>query len=50
MQKKAFLRSFVDRIEVDDEYAKVVYTMPMLPNNLAAETVGVLPFVHDGPV
>jgi site-specific DNA recombinase len=49
MQKKTFLRSFVDRIEVDDEYAKVVYTMPMLPDNLTAETVGVLPFVHDGP-
>jgi len=47
MSRKAFLRSFVERIEVDDSYAKVIYTLP--PDDPPTETVGVLPIVHDGP-
>ncbi len=27
---------------------KIIYTIPMLPSNLATETVGVLPFIQDG--
>ncbi|MBI4297735.1 MAG: hypothetical protein HY676_04310 [Chloroflexi bacterium] len=49
--RKAFLKSFVKRIEVDDLEATVVYTLPLLPDNplAASEVVRVLPFVHDGP-
>ena len=49
MEKKVFLRSFVERIEVDDADMKVLYTLPVPPEAPAAETMGVLPFVHDGP-
>ncbi|MBE0415293.1 MAG: hypothetical protein IBX36_01965 [Dehalococcoidia bacterium] len=48
VERKAFLKSFVERIEVDNSEMKVVYTVPMPPDNPAAETVGVLPFVHNG--
>ena len=49
VSKKVFLRSFVERIEVDDTNMKVIYTMPMPPATSPVETVGVLPIVHDGP-
>ncbi len=48
-ERKAFLKSFVERIEVGDSKAKVVYTFPMLPNGESSEMVGVLPFVQNGP-
>ncbi|MFC1869777.1 recombinase family protein [Chloroflexota bacterium] len=47
MKRKAFLRSFLNRIEVDESYAKFIYTWP--PDDPATEMVGVLPIVHDGP-
>ena len=47
MSRKSFLRSFVERISVDDSYAKVIYTWPQ--DNPPTETVGVLPIVHVGP-
>lgn len=51
MGRKAFLRSFVERIDVDGEQVTVVYTLPLLPDMppAATEAVGVLPFVNDGP-
>jgi len=49
VEQKAFLKSFVERIEVDDSKVKVIYTLPMPPDDPDAETVGVLPFVHNGP-
>jgi DNA invertase Pin-like site-specific DNA recombinase len=49
IEQKAFLKSFVDRIEVGDSEAKVVYTIPMLPDKSPSEAVGVLPFVHNSP-
>lgn len=49
VSQKAFLRSFVERIEVDDTNAKVIYTMPMPPDSPPTEMVGVLPIVPDGP-
>lgn len=49
VEQKAFLKSFVERIEVDDSEMKVVYTIPMPADNSPAETVGVLPFIHNGP-
>lgn len=48
--QKAFLRSFVDRIEVDDANAKVIYTMPIPPDDPPpTDTMPVLPIVPDGP-
>ena len=49
VEQKAFLKSFVERIEVDASEAKVIYTIPMPLDNPSAETVGVLPFVQNGP-
>jgi len=49
VEQKVFLRSFVERIEVDDSEMKVVYTIPIPPDNPPTETVGVLPFVHNRP-
>ena len=48
VSKKVFLRSFIERIEVDENDVKVIYTMPVPPETPPTETVGVLPFVHDG--
>ncbi len=52
VERKAFLKSFVDRIEVDKTDATVVYTLPILPDtaNGEREAVGVLPFINDGPL
>jgi len=49
VSKKVFLRSFIERIEVDDKDVRVKYTMPVPPDTPPIETLGVLPFVHDGP-
>lgn len=49
VEQKAFLKSFVEKIEVDSSEVKVIYTIPMLPDNPPTETVGVLPFIHNGP-
>ena len=49
MERKTFLKSFGERVEVDSSEMKVVYVIPMPPDNPPAETMGVLPFVHDAP-
>ncbi len=49
VERKAFLKSFVERIEVDNSEMKVIYSIPMPPDHPAMETVGVLPFVHNRP-
>ena len=46
--KKAFLKSFVERIEMGESEAKVIYAIPMPPSNLATETIGVLPLIQNG--
>lgn len=48
IEQRSFLKSFVERIEVDESEAKVYYTIPMPPYSVSEETVGVLPFVHHG--
>jgi len=45
-EQRSFLKSFVERIEVDESEAKVYYTIPIPPYNVSEETVEVLPFVH----
>lgn len=50
VSQKVFLRSFVERIEVDDANAKVIYTMPMPPDDPPTDMAGVLPIVPNGPL
>jgi len=46
--QRSFLKSFVERIAVDESEVKVYYTIPMPPYSVSEETMGVLPFVHHG--
>ncbi len=48
VEQKAFLKSFVEKIEVGDSEVKVIYTIPMLPNSSPTEAIGVLPFIQNG--
>jgi len=47
-EQRSFLKSFVERIDVNDSEVKVYYTIPMPPSSTPEETVGVIPFVHHG--
>ena len=47
-EQRSFLKSFVEKIEVDESEVKIYYTIPMPPYSVSEETVGVLPFVHLG--
>ncbi len=49
VEQKAFLKSFVQGIEVCDSEIMVKYTIPMPPDTSPGQTVGVLPFVQNGP-
>jgi DNA invertase Pin-like site-specific DNA recombinase len=48
IEQRSLLKSFVERIEVCDSEVNVYYTIPLPPSGPAAETVGVIPFVHHG--
>ena len=48
VEQKAFLKSFVEGIEVGESEVTVKYTIPMIPEGPPAETVGVLPFIQNG--
>ncbi len=48
IEQRSFLKSFVERIQVDDSEIKIYYTIPIPPSSMPEETVGVLPFVHHG--
>ena len=47
-EQRSFFKSFVEKIEADDEKVKMYYTIPIPPHSVSEETVGVLPFVHHG--
>ena len=47
-ERKAFLRSFVKRIEIDKGQVTVNYTLPLPPDGRITESVGVLPIVTFG--
>ncbi len=47
-EQRSFLKSFVEKIEVDDEKAKMYYTIPVPSDSISQETTGVLSFVHHG--
>jgi site-specific DNA recombinase len=42
-QRKAFLRSFVKKIVVEEEKVKLYYNLPVPPDGRKMDTVGVLP-------
>ena len=42
------IRSFAEKIDVDESEAKVCHIIPMPPHNVSKATVGVFPFVHHG--
>jgi site-specific DNA recombinase len=48
LESKAFLRSFIKRIEIDGGSAKIHYTLPMPPDGKMKESLGVLPMVTFG--
>ena len=48
LESKAFLRSFIKRIEIDGGSAKVHYTLPMPPDGRMKESLEVLPMVTLG--
>ena len=48
LEQKAFLRSFVKRIDVSKSDVTINYTLPMPPLNDYRETVGVLGFKQNG--
>jgi len=47
-EERSFLKSFIERIEVDESEFKMYYTIPMPPYSVSEEIAGVLPFVHHG--
>ena len=48
LEQKAFLKSFIKRIDVSDSEVTVNYTLPMPPIESDGETVPVLAFVQTG--
>ncbi len=46
VEQKAFLKSFVEGIEVGNSEVTVKYTIPLAPDTPPTETVGVLPFIQ----
>jgi DNA invertase Pin-like site-specific DNA recombinase len=46
--RKAFIRSFVKEIIVSKQQVNLIYTIPLLPDGLKEENVGVLPIVRYG--
>ncbi len=46
--RKAFIRSFVKEITVSQQEIRLSYTLPLLPDGLEEESVGVLPIVRYG--
>ena len=49
LEGRAFLRSFIDRIEVDDGKITLNYTVPLPQDNSRQETLAVLGFVPPSP-
>ncbi len=46
--RRAFIRSFVKEITVSQQEIRLVYTLPLLPDGLTEERMGVLPIVRYG--
>jgi hypothetical protein len=48
IDRKAFIRSFVKEVTVSQQDVRLSYTLPLLPDGLTEESVGVLPIVRYG--
>ena len=48
-ERKAFIRNFVQNIEIVDDKAVLTYTIPMPSDGVTLESASVLDFVHPGP-
>ena len=46
--RRAFIRSFVKEIAVSKQEMRLSYTLPLLPDGLTEESVGVLSFEQYG--
>ena len=46
--RRAFIRSFIKEIVVLQQEVKLIYTIPLLPDGLKEESVGVLSIVRYG--
>ena len=49
-EKRAFIKSFVKEVNVQDKKATLTYTIPMPPEGITSEELPVLPIVHYGGV
>jgi len=47
-EQRCFLRSSVNRVEVNDAEVKMYYTIPVPPESATEETVGVVSIIHHG--
>ena len=50
MEQKVILKYFIEQIEVDNSGMKVIYNIPIAPDNPPTETVGAFPIVNEGPL
>jgi len=48
-ERRAFLRSFIESIEVDDHQITLNYTLPLPPDNSRQESISVLGIVPSSP-
>jgi hypothetical protein len=48
-ERKAFLRSFIEKIRIGDDKITLDYTLPLQPNNSKQETFSVLDIVSSAP-
>jgi len=46
--RRAFIRSLIKEIIVTKQEVKLIYTIPLLPDGLEEESLGVLPIVRYG--
>ena len=49
-ERRAFLRSFIDSIDVDDDQITLNYTVPLPPDNSKQEAVSVLGIAPPSPL
>ncbi|MFH0913696.1 MAG: recombinase family protein, partial [Chloroflexota bacterium] len=47
-ERRAFIKSFVKELKVKKEEARLTYTLPLPPEGISEERVGVLPIVRYG--
>jgi len=48
-ERRSFIRSFVKEVQVTDNNVMLTYTIPLLPDGIINEELGVPPIVQPGP-